>query len=123
MNPLADQVFVVFEPAATGRPEDEIVRNDGEDDFFHYVEVRTGVEVRRREPEGDFSRVDFVEEFEQARDARFRWTLPDRVNAARRERIESAWPTGRWFGLDEALAAGLPSPLRKLLLANLAPTD
>ncbi len=47
-----------------------------------------------------------------------RWTLPDRVGAGRRSQIESAWPTGRWFGLDEALAAGLPSPLRKLLLAH-----
>ena len=47
-----------------------------------------------------------------------RWSLPDRVAAARRAQIESAWPTGRWFGLDEALAAGLPSPLRKLLLAH-----
>ena len=47
-----------------------------------------------------------------------RWTLPERLGAARRAQIESAWPTGRWFGLDEALAAGLPSPLRKLLLAH-----
>ena len=47
-----------------------------------------------------------------------RWTLPDRTPAARRRQIEAAWPTGRWFGLDEALAAGLPSPLRKLLLAS-----
>ncbi len=46
-----------------------------------------------------------------------RWTLPDRHSAARRAQIEFAWPSGRWFGLDEALAAGLPSPLRKLLLA------
>ena len=45
-----------------------------------------------------------------------RWTLPDRTPAARRRQIEAAWPDGRWFGLDEALAAGLPSPLRKLLL-------
>ena len=45
-----------------------------------------------------------------------RWTMPDRTSAARRQPIESAWPSGRWFSLDEALAAGLPSPLRKLLL-------
>ena len=46
-----------------------------------------------------------------------RWTLPARAGAARRAAIEAAWPTGRWFGLDEALAAGLPSPLRKLLVS------
>ncbi len=46
-----------------------------------------------------------------------RWRLPPRVGAIRRAAIEAAWPTGRWFGLDEALAAGLPSPLRKLLTA------
>ena len=44
-----------------------------------------------------------------------RWTLPDRLGAVRRAQIESAWPSGRWFSSDEALAAGLPSPLRKLL--------
>ena len=49
-----------------------------------------------------------------------RWTLPDRLAAARRERLEALWPSGRWFGLDEALAAGLPSPLRKLLLQTSA---
>jgi A/G-specific adenine glycosylase len=45
-----------------------------------------------------------------------RWTLPARTGAARLDAITAAWPTGRWFGLDEALAAGLPAPLRKLLL-------
>ncbi len=49
-----------------------------------------------------------------------RWTLPDRLGAAQRAQIESGWPDGRWFGLDEALAAGLPSPLRKLLVAHAA---
>jgi hypothetical protein len=29
--------------------------------------------------------------------------------------ITDAWPSGRWFSLEEALAAALPSPLRKLL--------
>ena len=47
-----------------------------------------------------------------------RWRLPDRLGIARRDALTRAWPTGRWFGLDEALAAGLPSPLRKLLLAG-----
>ncbi len=44
-----------------------------------------------------------------------RWTVPSRTAAARVDAITSMWPTGRWFGLDEALAAGLPAPLRKLL--------
>ena len=44
-----------------------------------------------------------------------RWTLPARTSAAQRQVILSALPEGRWFGLDEALAAGLPAPLRKLL--------
>jgi len=44
-----------------------------------------------------------------------RWTLPARTPASQRQAIVSAWPDGRWFDLDEALAAGLPAPLRKLL--------
>jgi A/G-specific adenine glycosylase len=44
-----------------------------------------------------------------------RWTLPARVSAARLGAVSSALPEGRWFGLDEALAAGLPAPLRRLL--------
>jgi A/G-specific adenine glycosylase len=44
-----------------------------------------------------------------------RWTLPARSAGAAVERITAAWPAGQWFGLDEALAAGLPAPLRKLL--------
>jgi A/G-specific adenine glycosylase len=46
-----------------------------------------------------------------------RWTLPARTSPARRAALTSPWPTGRWFSLDEALAAGLPAPLRKLLSA------
>jgi len=46
-----------------------------------------------------------------------RWTLPARISAARQKAIAGALPAGRWFGLDEALAAGLPAPLRKLLSA------
>ncbi len=45
-----------------------------------------------------------------------RWTLPARTGAARTSQIVSPWPAGRWFGLAEALALGLPAPLRKLLL-------
>ena len=44
-----------------------------------------------------------------------RWTLPPRAAAARVAALTDAWPTGRWFSLEEALAAGLPAPLRKLL--------
>jgi A/G-specific adenine glycosylase len=45
-----------------------------------------------------------------------RWTLPARSACATVAPITAAWPAGRWFGLDEALAAGLPAPLRKLLV-------
>ena len=52
-----------------------------------------------------------------------RWRLPDRQGAARRGALLRTWPTGRWFGLDEALAAGLPAPLRKLLAAAAAASE
>ncbi|HMC14031.1 MAG TPA: A/G-specific adenine glycosylase [Albitalea sp.] len=44
-----------------------------------------------------------------------RWTLPARSSQAQHQAVLAALPAGRWFGLDEALAAGLPAPLRKLL--------
>ena len=44
-----------------------------------------------------------------------RWTLPPRTGAAKVAAITEAWPSGRWFTVDEALAAGLPAPLRRLL--------
>ena len=44
-----------------------------------------------------------------------RWTLPRRMGAARQAELSSQWPSGAWFTRDEALAAGLPAPLRKLL--------
>ncbi len=44
-----------------------------------------------------------------------RWTLPPQSAAKRVAAITAAWPTGRWFNLENALAAGLPAPLRKLL--------
>ena len=47
-----------------------------------------------------------------------RWTLPARTGATRRAALAGAWPSGRWFALDDALAAGLPAPLRKLLTAS-----
>ncbi len=44
-----------------------------------------------------------------------RWTIPARTGALRVAKVVKAWPSGRWFGADEALALGLPAPLRKLL--------
>ncbi|WP_298829334.1 A/G-specific adenine glycosylase [uncultured Piscinibacter sp.] len=44
-----------------------------------------------------------------------RWTLPAGTPATRVEGIVSPWPSGRWFTPDEALGAGLPAPLRRLL--------
>ena len=49
------------------------------------------------------------------------WRLPDRLGSSRRDALVRGWPSGRWFGLDEALAAGLPAPLRKLLSSSLEP--
>lgn len=43
------------------------------------------------------------------------WRLPARLAAAHRARIEAALPPGRWWTLDEALALGLPAPVRRLL--------
>jgi A/G-specific adenine glycosylase len=47
-----------------------------------------------------------------------RWTLPTRTSATRIDAITRTLPPGRWFGRDEALAAGLPAPLRRLLLTT-----
>ena len=48
-----------------------------------------------------------------------RWTLPARLSATRVSAIVSgvtaAGGPGRWFTRDEALAMGLPAPIRKLL--------
>ena len=45
-----------------------------------------------------------------------RWNLPADMDEAKARAIVATWPTGRWFTRDEALAAGLPAPLRKLLM-------
>jgi A/G-specific adenine glycosylase len=45
-----------------------------------------------------------------------RWTLPADVSAARLAAIETALGSGRWFTREEALAAGLPAPLRRWIL-------
>ncbi len=44
-----------------------------------------------------------------------RWTLPTRTASSRVSRIANAWLNGRWFELKDALAVGLPAPLRRLL--------
>ena len=46
-----------------------------------------------------------------------RWTLPTRTTAATVARLAARWPDGRWFDREEALALGLPAPLRKRLMA------
>jgi A/G-specific adenine glycosylase len=50
-----------------------------------------------------------------------RWTLPARLARARLETITAAWPEGRWHVRDDALALGLPAPLRRLLAASESP--
>ncbi len=49
--------------------------------------------------------------------APWRHQLPGRLSAAKCGAIEAALPAGRWFTHDEALALGLPAPIRKLLQA------
>ncbi len=44
-----------------------------------------------------------------------RWNLPTDLDESKVTAMVAAWPTGRWFTQDEALVAGLPAPLRKLL--------
>lgn len=44
-----------------------------------------------------------------------RWTLSAKTAAAKVDAVIAELPAGRWFTLDEALAAGVPAPLRKLL--------
>lgn len=43
------------------------------------------------------------------------WALPERLGAARRAELEAGLPPGRWVALDEALAMGLPAPVRRLI--------
>jgi len=45
----------------------------------------------------------------------WRQRLPPRLSAARRAALEAALPPGRWFTTEQALALGLPAPVRKLL--------
>ena len=46
-----------------------------------------------------------------------RWTFPDSASQAQIDSCTAPFPEGRWFGLEDALAAGLPAPLRKLMSA------
>ena len=48
----------------------------------------------------------------------WRQQLPARLSAARRAALEAALPAGRWFTSAQALALGLPAPVRKLLAAG-----
>jgi A/G-specific adenine glycosylase len=47
-----------------------------------------------------------------------RWTVPARSTARAIVPLLAAWPNGRWFELEAALALGLPAPLRKRLQAE-----
>ena len=47
-----------------------------------------------------------------------RWTLPAQADAHTLAPLLAAWPRGRWFRPDEALALGVPAPLRKRLQAE-----
>jgi A/G-specific adenine glycosylase len=49
-----------------------------------------------------------------------RWALPARAATAGQQLQTQGEGQGRWFEVDEALALGLPAPIRKLLLAGLA---
>ena len=44
-----------------------------------------------------------------------RWQLPDSVSPAQIASIEGQLPPGRWMPVEEALALGLPTPVRRLL--------
>ena len=46
------------------------------------------------------------------------WPLPGDLDRAALRAIEAAWPTGRWVPRHEALALGLPTPIRRWLEAG-----
>jgi A/G-specific adenine glycosylase len=46
----------------------------------------------------------------------WRHVIGPRVGASRLASVEAALPAGAWFALDDALALGLPAPIRKLLI-------
>jgi A/G-specific adenine glycosylase len=47
-----------------------------------------------------------------------RWRLPVRGAALASKALADRWPAGRWFERDAALAAGLPAPIRRWLIAG-----
>ena len=46
------------------------------------------------------------------------WPLPDRLTTALRRVVELSLPAGRWVARGDALAMGLPAPIRRLLEAR-----
>jgi len=49
-----------------------------------------------------------------------RWIIPDKTPATQVEAMTEGLAAGRWFSIDEALAAGLPAPLRRLIESAVA---
>ena len=47
------------------------------------------------------------------------WTLPPGVSADVVDAVTAELPPGRWVTVDEALAMGVPSPLRQLVVRTL----
>jgi A/G-specific adenine glycosylase len=47
-----------------------------------------------------------------------RWTFPAALAADALAPLVARWPSGRWIAVDDALALGLPAPLRKRLQAR-----
>jgi len=47
-----------------------------------------------------------------------RWLVPTRAGARAVAALTAPWPDGRWFAITDALALGLPAPLRKRLAAG-----
>ncbi|MEO7244122.1 MAG: A/G-specific adenine glycosylase [Rubrivivax sp.] len=50
-----------------------------------------------------------------------RWRLPTRTSGRALIAIEAALPPGRWVARDDALALGLPAPIRRLLAPAAVP--
>ena len=48
------------------------------------------------------------------------WHLSTDLDTARQSAIEAAMPAGRWWALDQALALGLPAPIRRWLESSAA---
>ena len=46
------------------------------------------------------------------------WPLPEAISEAHRGEVEASLPAGRWVARGDALALGLPAPIRRLLEAG-----